>query len=187
MKNFNAIILTAFALVASIGGVGACSSSNASVNNNPANTPPARTDATNSAKPSAEPANSPAPVVAEKTPEKTSNVSTPTAAYKAAYAARKNKDIEALKKLMTKDALEFLSMMTDAKSDDEALRQMTAQPQGATDESRNEKITGDQATLEYPDADGKWKTMYLAKEDGVWKLTMPKADAMKKFESKNSK
>lgn len=187
MKTFNAIILITIALVA-LGG--ACGSSNATVNTNTANTP-SRTEATNSAKPASDPADRPAtPVVAEKPPEKTTatpNLATPTAAYKAAYAARKNKDIEALRKLMTKDAIEFLSIVSGGKSSDEVLRQITETPQGATDESRNERIIDDKATLEYPDADGKWKVMYLAKEDGGWKVTMPKADTIEKFEPKKTK
>ena len=78
---------------------------------------------------------------------------------------------------MSKDALEFLGLLVEpGKTVDDALRQMTETPQAATDESRNEKITNDNATLEYPDENGKWKTMFLVKENGEWKMTMPKAD-----------
>ena len=103
---------------------------------------------------------------------------TPTAVYKTAYAARKNKDIPTLKRLMSKDALEFMSIFIEpGQTIDDALQQMTQRPQAATDESRNEKITGDKATIEYPDENGKWKTMDFVKEDGAWKITMPKADS----------
>lgn len=106
------------------------------------------------------------------------SASTPTAAYKAAYAARKNKDIKALKQLISKDMFEFFAMLGEGKPNpvDEGLKEMAEQPQGATDESRNEKITGDKATLEYLDAKGEWHTMDFVKEDGAWKLTIPKID-----------
>lgn len=99
----------------------------------------------------------------------------PTAAYKAAYTARKNKDIEALKKLMSKDVLEFLTMVGDADekkkmSLDDQLKELCDKPQAATAEARNEKIDGDYATIEYLDEKGGWKPMEFIKEDGVWKL-----------------
>ena len=108
--------------------------------------------------------------------------STPTAAYKAAYAARKNKDIKTLKQLISKDMFEFFEMMDDNKPNavDEGLKEMCESPQGASDESRNEKITGDKATLEYLDKSGAWKTMDLVKENGGWKLTIAKMDGDKK-------
>jgi hypothetical protein len=107
---------------------------------------------------------------------------TPTAAYKAAYAARKNKDIKALKQLMAKDMFEFFEILGEGSPNpvDEGLKQLCEQPQVATDEVRNEKITGDKATLQYLDKDGAWKTMDLVKEDGAWKLTIGKMDGDKK-------
>lgn len=125
-----------------------------------------------------------------KTGNKSSTTSgsqaTPTEAYKYAYAARKNKDIEGLKRVLSKDAQEFLQMMSQPDdSIDKTLLQMTETPQAATDESRAEKINGNRATLEYPDADGKWKTMDLIKEDGVWKITFGNGDKPKVETSKN--
>ncbi len=110
------------------------------------------------------------------------SASTPTEAYKAAYAARKNKDIETLKKYIAKDMFEFLEILGDGKPNpvDEGLKQMCEMPQGPTDEVRNEKITGDKATLQYLDKDSKWTTMDLVKEDGIWKLTIAKMDDEKK-------
>ncbi len=106
------------------------------------------------------------------------SLATPTAAYKTAYAARQKKDLAALKRVMSKDALEFLSIIVGpGKTVDDALQQMTETPQAATDESRNEKINGDTARLEYPDAQGNWKTMDFVKEGSEWKLTMPKANS----------
>lgn len=106
------------------------------------------------------------------------SLATPTDAYKAAYEYRKNKDIEGLKKVMTKDVLEFLTLVAEdeKKSLDDVLRELCEKPQAATNATRNLKITGDTATLEYPDEDGKdWKTMDLVKEGNEWKMTIPKA------------
>lgn len=105
-----------------------------------------------------------------------SSGSTPTAAYKAAYAARKNKDIKALKQLISKDMFEFLEIMGEGKENaiDEGLKQLVETPQGSSDDVRNEKINGNTATLEYLNKSGEWKTMDLVKEDGMWKLTIAK-------------
>lgn len=108
---------------------------------------------------------------------KSGSLATPTEAYKFAYAARQKKDIEALKRVLSKDALEFFSAISEPDEPiDKALMQMTETPQAATNESRNEKINGDRATLEYPNAKGEWKTMDFVKENGEWKLTFPKGD-----------
>jgi hypothetical protein len=109
----------------------------------------------------------------------TGSLATPTEAYKTAYAARKNKDIPGLKRVLSKDVLGFIGMMSEAqqKTLDDGLRQMTETPQAATDESRNEKINGNRATIEYPDENGKWKTLDFVKEGSDWKLTMPRVDS----------
>jgi predicted lipid-binding transport protein (Tim44 family) len=102
----------------------------------------------------------------------------PAEAYKAAYEARKNKDVAALRKLISKDLLEFFGLVAEdeKKSIDDVLRELCEKPQAPTAEVRNEKINGDWATLEYLDEKGKWSTMDLEKEDGRWKLTAPNAD-----------
>jgi hypothetical protein len=103
---------------------------------------------------------------------------TPTEVYKTAYAMRKNGDIEGLKKVMSKDVLEFMAMIgeEEKKTLDDQLREMVKTPQGPSDEVRNEKITGDTATLEYLKDKDKWSTMDFEKEDGVWKMTIPQGD-----------
>jgi hypothetical protein len=113
-------------------------------------------------------------------------LTTPSAAYKAAYDARQKKDLEALKKVMSKDALEFFAEFGDGKSPDDGLKQLIGRPQAATAETRNEKITGDKATLEYLDEKGSWGPMDFVKEDGSWKLTIPKPDT-KGAEDKDKK
>lgn len=107
----------------------------------------------------------------------TGSLATPTEAYKTAYAARKNKDIPTLKCVLSKDMLEFFTLVGEdqKKGIDDALMQMAEKPQGSSDETRNEKIAGNTATVEYLDEQGKWKTMDFIKEGNDWKLTIPKA------------
>lgn len=111
---------------------------------------------------------------------------TPTAAYKAAYAARKNKDLKAYKQLIAKDMFEFFEMIGEGKPNpvDEGLKETIEQPQGPTDETRNEKINGDKATLQFLNKDGKWTTLDLVKEDGAWKLTIGNMDDDKSLNKK---
>lgn len=104
------------------------------------------------------------------------SLATPTDAYKTGYAARKNKDIATLKRVMSKDALGFLTDMAeiDKKTLDDLLKDLTEKPQAATPETRNLKITGNRATLEYLDEEGKWTTMDFSKEGSDWKIDLPK-------------
>ena len=116
-----------------------------------------------------------------ETPNETGNVgslSTPTEAYKTAYELRKKKDIVGLKKVMSKDILEFLTMMgeDDKKSLDDMLKEMCDKPQADRAEARNERIKGDRAVVEYLTETGGWKTMDFEKVDGKWLLALPKAD-----------
>lgn len=110
----------------------------------------------------------------------TSSTATPSDAYKAAYAARKNKDVPGLKKLMSKDIIEFFTEIGAAgdkkQTLDELLMELCEKPQAPTAETRNEKIDGDTATVEYLDEKGGWSTMDFVKEGGGWKLSMPKLD-----------
>ncbi|CAN5527610.1 hypothetical protein BH10ACI3_BH10ACI3_10590 [soil metagenome] len=111
----------------------------------------------------------------------TSVAGTPTDAYKAAYTARKTKDLDALKKVLSKDIIEFFTMMAMAdeknkKTLDDMLKELCDRPQAATADARNEKINGDKATIEYLDETGKWRPMDFVKEDGAWKLTMAKPE-----------
>ena len=144
-------------------------------------TPPANagsnTTATNAAPRAEEPkAADPAAPVTEA--ETAGSLATPTEAYKTAYKLRKSKDIEGLKMVMSDDIKEFLTMMGEAekKTLDEVLRDMVEKPQADRAESRNEKIKGDRATLEYLSETGTWKTMDFKKVDGKWLLTFPKPD-----------
>ena len=106
------------------------------------------------------------------------SLATPTEAYKTAYELRKRKDVQGLKSIMSKDIKEFLTMMGegDKKSLDDMIKEMCDKPQADKAESRNEKIKGDTATVEYLNEKGDWKTMDFEKVDGKWLLGFPKAE-----------
>jgi hypothetical protein len=106
------------------------------------------------------------------------SLATPTDAYKFAYAARQNKDLAALKRVLSKDALDFLTEVgkDEKKSLDDQLKTLTERPQAAKPETRNEKINGNEATLEYMDEKGKWQTMDFVKDGTDWRIGLPKVD-----------
>ena len=107
------------------------------------------------------------------------SLATPTETYKTACAARRKKDVAGLKRVLSKDLLGFFKEMGEAekKSLDESLSEMLNQPMSPSDESRDEKINGDTATLEYLNDKGKWSQMDFVKEGTDWKMTFPKAGA----------
>jgi hypothetical protein len=158
-----------------LGTLSACSSQNTETKNTPVNQPAANS----AANANQTPANKTEANKAETdkpASSSSSSLATPSDAYKAAYTARQKKDMEGLKKVMSKDALEFFTMMGDGKSPDEGLKQLIERPQAATAETRSEKIDGDKATLEYLNEKGGWGPMDFVKEDGGWKLTIPKPE-----------
>jgi hypothetical protein len=109
-------------------------------------------------------------------PAGTISLATPIDTYKTGYAARQNKDIATLKRVMSKDAQEFLTEMgaIDKKTLDDLLKELAEKPQASTAETRNEKITGNRASLEYLDETGKWSSMDFSKEGNEWKIDLPK-------------
>lgn len=123
---------------------------------------------------------SPAASVPAPSPETPSStvisLATPTDTYKTGYAARKNKDVATLKRVMSKDALAFLADMgsVEKKSLDDLLKELTEKPQAPTPDVRNEKITGNRATLEYLNEKGEWSTMDFTKDGDEWKIDLPK-------------
>jgi hypothetical protein len=101
----------------------------------------------------------------------------PTATAKAFYEAAKSRDAQGIKNTMSKGSLEMMEKIAKMqnKNLDEALKEPSASPPPATFESRNEKITGDTATLEVKDEKGNWETIPFVKEDGQWKIALDKA------------
>lgn len=116
-----------------------------------------------------------APSPATTTGSQVGSLATPEEAYRTAYALREKKDVAGLKRALSKDVIEFLTLMGEGekKSLDEEIATMFEKPQAKTNEFRNVKISGDRASLEYPDDKGAWKTMDFVKEDGEWKMAFP--------------
>jgi len=133
------------------------------------------TSNTNTAKPAEPKKEEP---VASTDPVVTGSLATPAEAYKTAYELRKNRDIAGLKKIMSKDMQEFLTMMAEdeKKSLDVIIKEMCDKPQADKAATRNEKIKGDRAEIEYLTETGSWKTMDFEKVDGKWLLSLPMAD-----------
>jgi hypothetical protein len=99
--------------------------------------------------------------------------SSPTATAKAFYDAAKAKDVPGMKNALSKKSLEMMEAFAKmgGKTLDESLKEPNSK-QPPTFEARNEKITGDTATLELKDDQGKWQTMPFVKEDGQWKIAL---------------
>jgi hypothetical protein len=100
---------------------------------------------------------------------------TPTQADKNAYNARKNKDIECIKRVLSKRFIRLLTEIgkLENKTLNDRLKELIKRPQAQTALVRDEKIYDDEANLEYPDEKGMWIEMSFVKEDGEWKMTLP--------------
>ena len=99
--------------------------------------------------------------------------SSPTSTYKAAYEAMKNKDAAAFKKLMTKKDLQDIedTAKKAGKSSDDMLKDvMNAIPLPKSNDTKDEKIDGDRATLQVKNEKDEWETINFVKEDGDWKM-----------------
>ena len=170
MKKLIVLTMAAFALAFS--GCGGAANTNVSVNVNQA---ASNANAANVNKSES------APTPAVETTGPIGSLATPTDAYKTAYALRAKKDIQGLKKVLSKEVIEFLTMMgeDEKKTLDDQIATMFDKPQAKTDEVRNVKVNGDRASLEYPDDKGDWKTMDFVKEDGDWKMAFPPKEDIK--------
>ena len=106
--------------------------------------------------------------------------SSPTSTFKAFFEAQKKKDVEGMKKTLSKGSLAMIEKgaKEQNKSVDKVLTEGLEKPGGSTDkmpEYRNEKIDGDNATLEVQNEETKkWDKVYFVKEDGDWKLALDK-------------
>jgi hypothetical protein len=113
--------------------------------------------------------------------------SSPSAAMKAFYTAAKKKDIDGLKRVICRASLkaiekevqkdapelsgEFLLLTVDY-----FLMMMADDLPAAMPETRNEKISGNRATLEVESGkNGEWEIEYFVKEDGEWKVALDMA------------
>ncbi len=103
---------------------------------------------------------------------------TPTAAFQTFYNSIKNKDAQGIKSIMMKKELEELEAEAKKKNKslddfikDEMITQVGRKIPAEMPETRNEKIEGDMATLEFKEGES-WRTVRFAKEDGGWKMNL---------------
>jgi 3-oxoacyl-ACP reductase-like protein len=167
--TINRSVLIAAALVALV--MSACQSGAGNGNGSASNATANTTNQT------ASNANQSAAAKTESSPAQASgSLATPTETYKTAYAARQNKDIAGLKRVLSKDALQFLAEVgkDEKKSLDDQLKELAERPQAPRAETRNEEIEGDTASLEYLNERGSWSRMDFVKEGNDWKIGLPK-------------
>ncbi|HYO90401.1 MAG TPA: hypothetical protein VEQ40_02150 [Pyrinomonadaceae bacterium] len=106
-----------------------------------------------------------------------STLSSPAEVLKASYAAAKNKDVAGFKRTIASADLKRLEdfVKQSGQNLDDLLKQQLESPELPMPESletRNEKIDGETATLEFKDVRGAWKTGHFIKEDGEWKMKL---------------
>ena len=106
--------------------------------------------------------------------------SSPSATFKAYFEAQKKKDVAGIKKTLSKSSLDMMEKAAKEqnKTVDKALTEGLESPAGKSDktpETRNEKIDGNNGTLEVQNEQTKkWDIVYFVKEDGEWKIALDK-------------
>jgi hypothetical protein len=110
----------------------------------------------------------------------------PTDTIKSYYEAVRMKDVERIKKILSKGTLEMIEAYAKSqnKTIDESMKSGFSDDPDfyETPEMRNEKIQGDKATIEVKnEKTGKWETVPFVKEDDDWKIALDLMfrDAMK--------
>jgi uncharacterized membrane protein YvbJ len=103
------------------------------------------------------------------------SASSPTATVKAYTSATKNKDVEAVKRLLTNNSLKMLEegASQSQMSVDEFIKGGKAAPELEVSEYRNEKVEGDSASVEVKYG-SEWQKIFLVKEGGQWKIAFDK-------------
>ena len=136
----------------------------------------ASTDTAKSNAPAAN--NAPATPTEKKTETKTTalKMSTPSEANESLFNAIKAKDKSSIKQLLSKDSMDIMDaaakekkMSVDELLDKEFFVNVTLP---AKLEQRNEKITGDKATVEMLTDKNEWDTSNFVKENGSWKVAL---------------
>lgn len=114
----------------------------------------------------------------KKTETKTTalKMSTPSEANESLFNAIKTKDKASIKQLLSKNSMELMDaaakekkMTVDELLEKELFANVTLP---AKLEQRNEKITGDKATVEMLTDKNEWDTSNFVKEDGAWKVAL---------------
>jgi hypothetical protein len=101
----------------------------------------------------------------------------PTETLKALNEAAKKKDVETMKKLVSKGTLASLekSAQVQETTVDELLTRDESVPFQELPETGDEKITGETATVAIRNnATGDWETMPFVREEGAWKIAFDK-------------
>jgi hypothetical protein len=100
--------------------------------------------------------------------------STPTEAFKNFYEAAKNKDVAALKRVMSKATLTEMEKEAQGQSkslDDFLATESQKGLPPAMPQTGEEKIEGDKATLQFKSEKAtNWSSATFIKEDGEWKV-----------------
>jgi len=115
-----------------------------------------------------------------------SSTVSPMDTMRALNEAARKKDTATLKSFVSKGTLSMMEENAKRQNStvDELLKKDSGAPFEELPEMRNEKITGDAATVEVKDKNSeKWVTLPFVKEDGVWKVALDKfiQDAMKQM------
>ncbi len=101
----------------------------------------------------------------------------PTATLNNFVEASKNKDVEMLKKLLSKGSMEAVEKVAVAKNTtvEKILVNNVSASLKEMPETRNEKIEGDTATVEVKNKIvDSYETIPFVKEDGIWKIALDK-------------
>ena len=103
------------------------------------------------------------------------SANSPTESLKKFIEASKNKDIETIKKLLSKSTIESIKKAADANNTtvDEILLKDNGTPLKELPETRGEKIEGDTGSVEVKNKiTGEFETIPFVKEEGVWKIAL---------------
>ena len=99
--------------------------------------------------------------------------STPLETFKAYTKAIKQKDVAAMKALLSEASIKMHEQESRAQnlSVDEIIKRETLFGENQTSvEYRNEKVENDRATLEVKNAYSMWEKVPFVRENGVWKI-----------------
>lgn len=115
---------------------------------------------------------------AETAPAKTETAAhslNPTETVKSFISAYQKKDVDEMKKYLSKGSLDMFQKTAELQGKTEK-ELMTSDDMPFKDmpEMRNEKIEGDTATVEV-NVEGEWEKTPLVKENGSWKLAFDKS------------
>ena len=107
------------------------------------------------------------------------SLASPSEAYRTAFEARKKCDIPVLKRVMSEEMTAAMVQRGEndpsgKKTLDEMLKDLCQMPQAPNGGIKDEKIVEDQGTVKYQDEHGQWRLMDFVRENGEWKLTMPR-------------